>query len=71
MILPPRIRLLACATLATMLAGGCTSRAPSSDGLAATPAYVAVARGRVEVQGGLLQLDAPREGTLASVEVGS
>jgi multidrug resistance efflux pump len=33
------------------------------------PAYAAVARGRIEIDGGLLSLDAPREGTLASVRV--
>ncbi len=69
MTLPSRTRLLACAILATLLVTGCSSRTPSSDGTAAVPTYVAVARGRVEVQGGLLQLGAPREGTLASVAV--
>lgn len=68
MILSSRMRLLTCAAVATMLVAGCTSRTPSSDGAAET-AYVAVARGRVEVQGGLLQLDAPREGSLVSVAV--
>lgn len=33
------------------------------------PAYAAVARGRVDVEGGLLSLGMPREGTLAEVDV--
>ena len=35
----------------------------------AAPAYAAVARGRVDVEGGLLNLGMPREGTLAEVDV--
>lgn len=40
--------------------------APAVD---AAPAYAAVARGRIDVEGGLLKLGAAREGTLASVAV--
>lgn len=70
MILTSRISRLACATLAAVMVAACSSSESSSDGAAAAaPAYVAVARGRVEVQGGLLHLGAPREGTLTSVAV--
>lgn len=64
-----RMRLLPCAMFATLLVAGCSSRTPATDGTAAATSYAAVARGRVEVQGGLLQLDAPREGTLVRVAV--
>ncbi len=69
MILSSPLRTLIGATIAPMLIAGCSSRMPAADVTAATPAYVAMARGRVEVQGGLLQMGAPRAGTLVSVAV--
>jgi len=61
---PPRLALL----VALALLVGCSHPAsPATD--AVEPAYAAVARGRIAVEGGLLQLDAPRAGTLASVTV--
>jgi len=59
-------RLALAAALALLV--GCTQpAAPAVD--AVEPTYAAVARGRIAVEGGLLQLDAPRAGTLASVTV--
>ncbi|NII11118.1 HlyD family efflux transporter periplasmic adaptor subunit [Oleiagrimonas sp. C23AA] len=64
--------------LALFALAGCGNHAPpgadaghadASDQQAATGRYVAVARGRVDVQGGLLQLYAPVSGTVASVSV--
>jgi multidrug resistance efflux pump len=63
-IYPSRLALIA----ALALLAGCTQpAAPTAS--AVEPAYAAVARGRIAVEGGLLQLDAPRAGTLASVTV--
>lgn len=61
---PSRLALVA----ALALLVGCSQPAPPAAD-AVEPAYAAVARGRIAVEGGLLQLDAPREGTLASVSV--
>lgn len=61
---PPRLALL----LPFLLVAACSHEAPpTADRVAST--YAAVARGRIDVDGGLLKLDAGREGTLASVEV--
>lgn len=56
------------ALLATLLLGACTQH---DDPVAAPPkpAYAAVARGRIDVEGGLLRIGMPREGTLAQVDV--
>ncbi|HXE77700.1 MAG TPA: HlyD family efflux transporter periplasmic adaptor subunit [Rhodanobacter sp.] len=59
-------RLILVAALA--LLAGCSQQAAPATG-AVEPAYAAVARGRIAVEGGLLQLDAPRAGTLDSVSV--
>lgn len=53
--------------LAWLLAGCAQHEDPPA--APAAPAYAAVARGRVDVEGGLLSLSMPREGTLATVEV--
>ncbi|MEO8747809.1 MAG: HlyD family efflux transporter periplasmic adaptor subunit [Rhodanobacter sp.] len=55
-------------TLLVLLAG-CSRHAPPTADEAAQPAYAAVARGRIAIEGGLLRLDAPREGTLTGVTV--
>ena len=60
---PLRLVLL---TVLVLLAG-CSRHAPPTAGTAVEPAYAAVARGRIAIEGGLLQLGAPRDGTLASV----
>jgi multidrug resistance efflux pump len=36
---------------------------------AATPAYAAVARGRIDIEGGLLKLSMPRDGVVAEIKV--
>ena len=59
-------RPVAIALLALLV--GCSHPAPPA-GAAAEAAYAAVARGRVAVEGGLLQLAAPRDGTLTGVAV--
>lgn len=59
-------RLLA--LLATLLLGSC-SRHDEPAETPPKPAYAAVARGRIDVEGGLLSIGMPREGTLARVDV--
>src|SRR6185312_16429536 len=61
---PSRLALVA----ALALLVGCSQPAPPAAD-AVEPAYAAVARGRIAVEGGLLQLEAPRAGTLDSVSV--
>lgn len=57
------------ALCAVLLLGAC-SRQPETVTAAAPPsAYVAVARGRVDIPGGLLMLSMPREGRLTKVAV--
>jgi RND family efflux transporter MFP subunit len=52
------------------LIAGCSNPTDASvDTRAPPPAYAAVARGRVDIEGGLLNLSMPREGTLAKVAV--
>ncbi len=62
---PLRFAALAAALL---LAAGCSPDSPPS-AAAPTASYAAVARGRVDVEGGLLVLGTPRDGTLTSVTV--
>lgn len=60
-----------CLALAlTWLLAACSrsSEAPTS-AIAQPAAYTAVARGKVDIEGGLLSLSMPREGTLATVTV--
>jgi multidrug resistance efflux pump len=46
----------------------CTSKPPDrTSAAAATPGYVAMARGEVNVEGGLIRIAAPRDGVLAQV----
>ncbi|WP_426701618.1 efflux RND transporter periplasmic adaptor subunit [Rhodanobacter sp. Col0626] len=48
----------------------CSKPADTPPGSAGTsPAYVAVARGRIDIEGGLLNLSMPRDGILATVAV--
>ncbi len=66
---PASLRLGAIAFTLSLLLGAC-SRSP--DAVPATPApvaYAAVARGLVDIEGGLLALSMPREGTLVKVAV--
>lgn len=63
-------RHVAAFVFATALLAGCDShRDPAPQAQAPAPSYAAVARGRVDVEGGLLNLGMPREGTLAEVDV--
>lgn len=52
---------------ATLLAGCAQSDAPATTNTAA-PAYTAVARGRIDIEGGLLKLTMPSEGVVALVD---
>ncbi|HET6803953.1 MAG TPA: HlyD family efflux transporter periplasmic adaptor subunit [Frateuria sp.] len=61
-------RLCALALPACLLLAACTQHDDPSPA-APTPAYAAVARGRIDVEGGLLNLGMPREGRLAEVDV--
>ena len=57
-------------TLAAAVLGACSRHDATVEAASApAPSYAAVARGRVDVEGGLLSLGMPREGTLAEVDV--
>ena len=66
-----RLLRLGCLALsaAWLLAACSRSNAPASGADAAPASYAAVARGRIDIEGGLLTLSMPREGTLAKVAV--
>ena len=67
---PRLIRLGGIALTLTCLLAGCSRSADESTNATAPPAaYAAVARGKVDIEGGLLTLSMPREGTLAKVAV--
>ncbi|SHM03254.1 biotin/lipoyl-binding protein [Rhodanobacter sp. OK091] len=67
---PRLIRLGGIALTLTCLLVGCSRSADESTNATAPPAaYAAVARGKVDIEGGLLTLSMPREGTLAKVAV--
>jgi len=67
---PRLIRLGGIALTLTCLLVGCSRSADESTNATAPPAaYAAVARGQVDIEGGLLTLSMPREGTLAKVAV--
>ena len=51
-----------------LAAAGCSHETPPTPATVA-PTYAAVARGRIDVEGGLLKLDVAREGTLSTVQV--
>lgn len=54
---------------AVLLSAGCSREAPPADTAPAVVDYAALARGRVEVEGGLLKLASPREGVVREVRV--
>jgi len=60
----PRLPL---ALLAAALLAGCSHDEAPATSQATTPAYVAVARGRIDIEGGLLKLTMPSEGIVQSV----
>ena len=53
---------------AALLAGCSQDDAPAAPSTAATPAYAAVARGRIDIEGGLLKLTMPSDGVVAQVD---
>lgn len=57
-----------CLLLPALFAAACSGRPPPDTASASSP-YAAVARGRIDVEGGLLALAAPRDGILTSVAV--
>ncbi|MDQ6646194.1 MAG: HlyD family efflux transporter periplasmic adaptor subunit [Pseudomonadota bacterium] len=57
------------AMVALLLVSGCSKDHSAATNAPVAPAYAAVARGSIEIEGGLLSIQAPREGTLASVRV--
>jgi multidrug resistance efflux pump len=63
----PKLLLRVVTAALICVAAGCSKQTPAAPETAATPAYVAVARGRIDIDGGLLQIQAPREGTLLNV----
>jgi multidrug resistance efflux pump len=68
----PPLRLhgrLAALLLLPLLASGCSHRDASTATVTPAAPYAAVARGRIDVEGGLLSLGSPRDGTLATVDV--
>jgi RND family efflux transporter MFP subunit len=67
--LMPLARLGGMAIFASILLAACSKPADNAAPAATAPAYAAVARGKVDIEGGLLMLSMPREGTLASVDV--
>jgi RND family efflux transporter MFP subunit len=66
-----RARAASLAICASLLLGACSKSADAPEPSAAAPAsaYAAVARGKVDIEGGLLSLSMPREGTLTKVAV--
>ncbi|GGA35456.1 HlyD family secretion protein [Dyella nitratireducens] len=54
---------------AALLAGCSQDDAPATPSAAATQTYAAVARGRIDIEGGLLKLTMPSEGVIALVDV--
>jgi multidrug resistance efflux pump len=63
----PRDLRLPLALLAAALLAGCSHDDAPATTQATTPAYVAVARGRIDIEGGLLKLTMPSEGVVDSV----
>lgn len=57
--------VIACAALGAL--GACSREAPNPAAVPAAPAYAAMARGQVDVQGGLIRIAAPRDGTIAQL----
>ncbi|MFC5740409.1 efflux RND transporter periplasmic adaptor subunit [Dyella tabacisoli] len=54
---------------ATLLLTGCShDKAPQPSAQAPAPAYAAIARGRIDIEGGLLKLNMPRDGVVAEIK---
>lgn len=63
----PRHLRFALALLAAALLCGCSQDQAPTAGQATAPAYAAVARGRIDIEGGLLKLTMPTEGIVDNV----
>ena len=66
---PTRLGCLAVSMLWLLAACSKPANAPTKGTAPPAPAYTAVARGKIDIEGGLLSLSMPREGTLAKVAV--
>ena len=64
----PRDLRLSLALFAAVLLTGCSHDDAPAAPSARTPAYVAVARGRIDIEGGLLKLSMPSEGVVDHVD---
>lgn len=60
--------LLALAVAASLLAA-CSHGDAGQQATATAPAYAAVARGRIDIEGGMLKLSMPRDGVVAEIKV--
>lgn len=67
MTLRPFCSLLALAVAVSLAA--CSHDDAGKQATAAAPAYAAVARGRIDIEGGLLKLSMPRDGVVADIKV--
>jgi RND family efflux transporter MFP subunit len=67
MTLRPFYSLLALAVAVSLAA--CSHDDVGKQATAAAPAYAAVARGRIDIEGGLLKLSMPRDGLVAEIKV--
>lgn len=65
----PRDLRLPLALLAAVLLAACSHDDAPAANQAAAPAYAAVARGRIDIEGGLLKLTMPSEGVVDNVDV--
>jgi RND family efflux transporter MFP subunit len=68
MTLRPFSSLLALAVAVSLLAA-CSHDDAGQQAAAPAPAYAAVARGRIDIEGGLLKLSMPRDGVVAEIKV--
>ncbi len=64
----PRDLRLSLALFAAVLLTGCSHDDAPAAPSARTPAYVAVARGRIDIEGGLLKLSMPSEGVVDHID---
>ncbi|WP_266160233.1 efflux RND transporter periplasmic adaptor subunit [Dyella silvatica] len=56
--------------IAGLLLAGCSHNGAAQTAVqTATPAYAAIARGRIDIEGGLLKLNMPRDGVVADIKV--
>ncbi|RDJ00093.1 HlyD family efflux transporter periplasmic adaptor subunit [Dyella solisilvae] len=69
MTLRPLYSLLALAVATSLLAACSHEDSGRTSAQAAAPAFAAVARGRIDVEGGMLKLSMPREGVVAEIRV--